>query len=43
VAKKIGKFAIPERIVFAYDLPKTLGQDHARLLRDVARWAAPAM
>ena len=41
VAKKIGKFAIPERIVFAYDLPKTRsGKIMRRLLRDVAEGRA---
>jgi acetyl-CoA synthetase len=37
VAKKIGKFAIPDRIIFAGDLPKTRsGKIMRRLLRDVA-------
>jgi len=41
VAKKIGKFAIPERIVFANDLPKTRsGKIMRRLLRDVAEGRA---
>jgi acetyl-CoA synthetase len=41
VAKKIGKFAIPERIVFASDLPKTRsGKIMRRLLRDVAEGRA---
>lgn len=41
VAKKIGKFAIPERIVFAGDLPKTRsGKIMRRLLRDVAEGRA---
>jgi acetyl-CoA synthetase len=41
VAKKIGKFAIPERIVFAADLPKTRsGKIMRRLLRDVAEGRA---
>jgi acetyl-CoA synthetase len=41
VAKKIGKFAIPERIVFAHDLPKTRsGKIMRRLLRDVAEGRA---
>jgi len=41
VAKKIGKFAIPERIVFAPDLPKTRsGKIMRRLLRDVAEGRA---
>ena len=41
VAKKIGKFAIPDRIVFAADLPKTRsGKIMRRLLRDVAEGRA---
>ncbi|MDH4037221.1 MAG: acetate--CoA ligase [Candidatus Krumholzibacteria bacterium] len=41
VAKKIGKFAIPERIVFSADLPKTRsGKIMRRLLRDVAEGRA---
>ncbi|HEX5132482.1 MAG TPA: acetate--CoA ligase [Candidatus Krumholzibacteria bacterium] len=41
VAKKIGKFAIPERIVFTGDLPKTRsGKIMRRLLRDVAEGRA---
>ncbi len=37
VAKKIGKFATPERIIFAGDLPKTRsGKIMRRLLRDIA-------
>ena len=41
VTKKIGKFAIPERIVFAHDLPKTRsGKIMRRLLRDVAEGRA---
>ncbi len=41
VAKKIGKFAIPDRIVFAGDLPKTRsGKIMRRLLRDVAEGRA---
>ncbi len=37
VIKKIGKFAVPERIVFSADLPKTRsGKIMRRLLRDVA-------
>jgi acetyl-CoA synthetase len=41
IAVKIGKFAIPERIVFAHDLPKTRsGKIMRRLLRDVAEGRA---
>ena len=41
VVKKIGKFAIPDRIVFAGDLPKTRsGKIMRRLLRDVAEGRA---
>jgi len=41
VTKKIGKFAIPERIVFVHDLPKTRsGKIMRRLLRDVAEGRA---
>ncbi len=41
VAKKIGKFAIPERIIFAADLPKTRsGKIMRRLLRDIAEGRA---
>jgi acetyl-CoA synthetase len=41
VAKKIGKFAIPDRIVFSPDLPKTRsGKIMRRLLRDVAEGRA---
>lgn len=37
VAKKIGAFARPERIMFIYDLPKTRsGKIMRRLLRDIA-------
>ena len=37
VAQKIGKFAMPERIVFSPDLPKTRsGKIMRRLLRDIA-------
>jgi acetyl-CoA synthetase len=37
VAKKIGKFAMPERIIFSGDLPKTRsGKIMRRLLRDIA-------
>ncbi len=37
VAKKIGKFARPERIIFTADLPKTRsGKIMRRLLRDIA-------
>ena len=37
VAQKIGKFALPERIVFSPDLPKTRsGKIMRRLLRDIA-------
>jgi len=37
VAKKIGKFAVPERIILAGDLPKTRsGKIMRRLLRDIA-------
>jgi acetyl-CoA synthetase len=41
VAKKIGKFAIPDKIVFSADLPKTRsGKIMRRLLRDVAEGRA---
>ncbi|TKJ37951.1 acetate--CoA ligase [candidate division LCP-89 bacterium B3_LCP] len=41
VVKKIGKFAIPERIIFAADLPKTRsGKIMRRLLRDVSEGRA---
>jgi acetyl-CoA synthetase len=41
VAKKIGKFAVPERIIFSADLPKTRsGKIMRRLLRDVAEGRA---
>jgi acetyl-CoA synthetase len=41
VAKAIGKFAIPERIIFASDLPKTRsGKIMRRLLRDIAEGRA---
>ncbi len=37
VAQKIGKFALPEKIVFSSDLPKTRsGKIMRRLLRDIA-------
>jgi acetyl-CoA synthetase len=37
VAKKIGKFALPERIVLTHDLPKTRsGKIMRRILRDIA-------
>jgi acetyl-CoA synthetase len=37
VVEKIGKFAVPERIIFSTDLPKTRsGKIMRRLLRDVA-------
>ena len=41
VTKKIGKFAVPERIIFSADLPKTRsGKIMRRLLRDVAEGRA---
>jgi acetyl-CoA synthetase len=41
VTKKIGRFAVPERIIFAADLPKTRsGKIMRRLLRDVAEGRA---
>jgi acetyl-CoA synthetase len=41
VEKRIGKFAVPERIIFAADLPKTRsGKIMRRLLRDVAEGRA---
>ena len=41
VIEKIGKFAIPERIIFSADLPKTRsGKIMRRLLRDVAEGRA---
>ncbi len=37
IGKKIGKFAMPERIIFSSDLPKTRsGKIMRRLLRDIA-------
>ena len=41
VAEKIGKFARPEKIIFAADLPKTRsGKIMRRLLRDIATGSA---
>lgn len=41
VARKIGKFALPERIIFSVDLPKTRsGKIMRRLLRDIAEGRA---
>lgn len=41
VVKDIGKFAVPERIIFAADLPKTRsGKIMRRLLRDIAEGRA---
>jgi acetyl-CoA synthetase len=41
IAKKIGKFALPEKIVFSADLPKTRsGKIMRRLLRDIAEGRA---
>jgi len=41
VAEKIGKFAVPERIIFSADLPKTRsGKIMRRLLRDIAEGRA---
>ncbi len=41
VAQKIGKFAVPERIIFSADLPKTRsGKIMRRLLRDIAEGRA---
>jgi acetyl-CoA synthetase len=41
VARKIGKFAIPEKIIFSADLPKTRsGKIMRRLLRDIAEGRA---
>ncbi len=41
VIKKIGKFALPEKLIFAADLPKTRsGKIMRRLLRDVAEGRA---
>ncbi|MEM9445304.1 MAG: acetate--CoA ligase [Verrucomicrobiota bacterium] len=41
VAKKIGKFAVPEKIIFSADLPKTRsGKIMRRLLRDIAEGRA---
>ncbi len=41
VTKKIGRFAVPERIIFTADLPKTRsGKIMRRLLRDVAEGRA---
>jgi acetyl-CoA synthetase len=40
-AQKIGKFAVPERIVYSADLPKTRsGKIMRRLLRDIADGSA---
>ena len=37
IGKKIGRFAMPEKIIFAADLPKTRsGKIMRRLLRDIA-------
>ena len=41
VARKIGKFALPEKIIFAADVPKTRsGKIMRRLLRDIAEGRA---
>jgi len=41
VVKRIGKFAVPERIIFTVDLPKTRsGKIMRRLLRDIAEGRA---
>jgi acetyl-CoA synthetase len=41
VTRKIGKFAVPERIIFSADLPKTRsGKIMRRLLRDIAKGSA---
>ncbi len=41
IAKKIGKFALPEKIIFSADLPKTRsGTIMRRLLRDIAEGRA---
>ncbi|MDX2109222.1 MAG: acetate--CoA ligase [Verrucomicrobiota bacterium] len=41
VAKRIGKFALPEKIIFSADLPKTRsGKIMRRLLRDIAEGRA---
>jgi acetyl-CoA synthetase len=41
VARKIGKFALPEKIIFSADLPKTRsGKIMRRLLRDIAEGRA---
>ena len=41
VAKKIGKFALPEKVIFTADLPKTRsGKIMRRLLRDIAEGRA---
>ncbi len=41
VAKKIGKFALPDKIIFSADLPKTRsGKIMRRLLRDIAEGRA---
>jgi len=41
VAQKIGKFAVPEKIIFSADLPKTRsGKIMRRLLRDIAEGSA---
>jgi acetyl-CoA synthetase len=41
VGKKIGRFAMPEKIIFSFDLPKTRsGKIMRRLLRDIANGRA---
>ena len=41
VARKIGKFALPEKIIFSADVPKTRsGKIMRRLLRDIAEGRA---
>jgi acetyl-CoA synthetase len=41
VAKKIGKFVVPDKIIFSTDLPKTRsGKIMRRLLRDIAEGRA---
>ncbi|MFQ5952533.1 MAG: acetyl-coenzyme A synthetase, partial [Candidatus Omnitrophota bacterium] len=41
VAKKIGRFAMPEKVIFSADLPKTRsGKIMRRLLRDIATGSA---
>lgn len=41
ITKKIGKFALPEKIIFSADLPKTRsGKIMRRLLRDIAEGRA---